>query len=1261
MRGVRLALIAIGTFVSAVASSGWAQDSLWVRYGQAGRLIYQMDHRGDRLLDYSAVGYKGGQPIPSVADVVDPSRFVQVSPITGDNRSRIQSAINQVAAMPLNEHGYRGVVQFAPGRYDISNTLQIGASGVILRGAGDGSDVAANTVLRSTSTYPINLIEVGNFDQYANDLFTSGSPVNIVDEVVPAGVTSFRVASTAGFQVGDWINVKREPTQAWFDLVTSHFSPPDPSGENYEWNTSENRYTFQHERQITRIEGDRVFIHAPLSHSIDPLSNGTIERYTDRRVSNVGIAQIRGDSVFNANETGVYSGRVQFDDEDHADSFIRFFHAEDSWARGVTGEHLINSTVAISGPSIHITVEDAKSINPVSIVTGSRRYAFNMNGGQLNLMHDLEADSARHAFVNNSTFNGFNRGPNVFYDGVSTNTFARSGPHARYSTGALYDNLSDDNGFEARRAFSPIEHGWRGANTVIWNSESPVFQVTNPPGANNYLIGATGSTSSPNPSSAIVDSFGARIRFDDPENPLDSLYVAQKLEQQRFAHEESREYWIGDFDELQAGDAADQPLVDPAWLTAIDSLSSSFHSSQPVTTFDDDAFGRRVPFTIDYELAEGEEVKSAVLTIGMKRRGGDSSDDDLLWLDSTSSPLSFATDEWGPVFEGNLQVLTLELLGDLSFLQDGRLNGVLSNNRPIDWVHLIVNVGPVSALAGDFNSDGVVDAVDYAVWRSALGSTTDLAADANGDNVVDADDYLVWRNNYGATELDSLTSPATTPEPSTWVGLLMGLVFGIAGRSRASKPESRVPRGSVFNVPLALYCFAFVLGGVNLTVAAERPNIVLLLADDLGWMDVGYHGSEIRTPHIDALTESGVELDSFYVQPTCSPTRIALMTGRYPFRCGGHINVLRPYHKHGPPLDEQFLPEALQQAGYKTAITGKWHLGLARRAYWPTSRGFDLQYGHLGGAIDYFTHEGYGSLDWSDNDNVPLREEGYATDLIGARACVIIGSHPFDEQPLLLYVPFNAPHTPRQAKPADLSKYDDIEDTARRTHAAMVTAMDRQIGAILKSLAERGVRDDTLVFFASDNGGYAGAAKNDPLRGHKGTLFEGGVRVPACVSWPGRLAAGRVVSEVLHIVDLFPTLVGLAGGEHRSGKPLDGVDVWATIEEGAPLAERDVIHNVFDASGRGAIRRGDWKLIVQPERLFDRGVSLAEANLLAQLYRISEDPCERHDLAAAHPQLVQELWATLKSYGANVGDSRPYRQPAPADWTPPADWSQAPE
>ncbi|WOO43413.1 arylsulfatase [Rubellicoccus peritrichatus] len=449
---------------------------------------------------------------------------------------------------------------------------------------------------------------------------------------------------------------------------------------------------------------------------------------------------------------------------------------------------------------------------------------------------------------------------------------------------------------------------------------------------------------------------------------------------------------------------------------------------------------------------------------------------------------------------------------------------------------------------------------------------------------------------------------------------------------------------------------------VNL-YAKNQPNIVILLADDLGWADVGFHNSIIRTPHMDSLARQGVILDNFYVQPTCTPTRIALMTGRYPFRTGGHICVLRAHHKHGLPLDERLLSEEMQDAGYTTAITGKWHLGLARRAYWPKSRGFDIQYGHLGGAIDYFTHEGYGTLDWVDNDDVSIHEEGYATDLIGTKASEIILEHDFTKKPLFLYVPFNAPHSPIQAKPEDIKAYSNIENKRRRTYAAMVTSMDEQIGNIAKALKEKGVFDNTLIFFSSDNGGHTDGASNKPLRRHKGTLYEGGVRVPAFIVWPDELKAGQTFDEPLHIVDLFPTLVDLAGGNTDKGKPLDGIDFWPALAKEDSLPKRDILHNVMDASGRGSIRSGDWKLIVSraTDKRTKDAVPLGNPKLVAELFNIKKDPYEQTNLAAEHPEIVNELWAKLKSYGPEIGDAGPYCQKAPEGWKAPADWSQIPQ
>lgn len=440
----------------------------------------------------------------------------------------------------------------------------------------------------------------------------------------------------------------------------------------------------------------------------------------------------------------------------------------------------------------------------------------------------------------------------------------------------------------------------------------------------------------------------------------------------------------------------------------------------------------------------------------------------------------------------------------------------------------------------------------------------------------------------------------------------------------------------------------------------QRPNVVLILADDLGWADVGFHGGEIATPHLDTLAARGVRCEQFYVQPTCSPTRIALMTGRYTFRTGGQMCVLRPYHAHGAPLEDRFLSEMLRDAGYRTAITGKWHLGLARRAYWPTSRGFDLQYGPLGGAVDYFTHDGYGTLDWQDQDQIPLDEKGYATELLGDRATQIIRDHDFAAQPLFLYAPFTAPHTPLQARPDDLARYAHIENKQRRTYAAMVHALDEQVGRIVAAIDAAQATENTLIFLASDNGGHNDGADNRPLRGGKGTMYEGGIRVPTIAVWPGRLDPGTTFTPPLHVIDLFPTLAGLAGGSLEGGRPLDGIDVWPALT-GAALPERDLAHNVIEKSGRGSLRQGDWKLVINRADKTPHGIPLKGGKLAAELFNLADDPNESTNLAPAHLQRVQDMWVRLKVYGQDAGDYRPYCVPKPDDWVAPADFAGTPE
>lgn len=427
-------------------------------------------------------------------------------------------------------------------------------------------------------------------------------------------------------------------------------------------------------------------------------------------------------------------------------------------------------------------------------------------------------------------------------------------------------------------------------------------------------------------------------------------------------------------------------------------------------------------------------------------------------------------------------------------------------------------------------------------------------------------------------------------------------------------------------------CF---VGGVSDAGAQDspRPHIVHIISDDQGWRDVGFHGSpDIRTPNLDRLAAAGAKLEQFYVTPLCTPTRAALLTGRYPFRYGLQSFVLPASGTYGLPTDERLLPQTLKEAGYRTAILGKWHVGHADPKFWPLQRGFDQQYGYLTSEIDYFKHEVMGVPDWWRNGEA-VREEGYSTTLLGDEAVRLIRGHD-PARPLYLYLAFNAPHTPYQAPREYLDRYAGVADPTRRTYAAMITAMDDQIGRVVAALDEAKLRDRTLILFHSDNGGLrnpkiAGqtpakpVADNGPFRGGKGSLYEGGSRVVALANWPGHIEAGATVDGLIHAVDLYPTFVTLAGGRLDQGKPLDGMDVWATISRGEPSPRTEVVYNVEPSTA--AIRQGNWKLVWR--------VSLPAA---AELFNLADDPHETTDLAAKHPDKVAALQGRVVKLAAEM-------------------------
>lgn len=425
----------------------------------------------------------------------------------------------------------------------------------------------------------------------------------------------------------------------------------------------------------------------------------------------------------------------------------------------------------------------------------------------------------------------------------------------------------------------------------------------------------------------------------------------------------------------------------------------------------------------------------------------------------------------------------------------------------------------------------------------------------------------------------------------------------------------------------------------------------MLLADDLGWGDVSYHGEgEIATPHIDRLAARGAQLDQFYSQPVCSPTRAALMTGRYPIRYGMQCGVVKPWASHGLSLDEQTLADGLKAVGYTTAVAGKWHLGHVTADYLPLQRGFDLQYGHYNGALDYFTHDRDGGHDWHRNDQ-PVYEEGYTTDLVGHEAAKIIEAHD-PEKPLFLYVPFNAPHTPLQATEAHLERNAHIKDKNRRTFAAMVTNMDDAIGTIVGAADKHLSRENTLIVFFSDNGGIVRFGSNGKLRDGKGTLYEGGVRVPAIMTWEGTVKAGDVVEAPLHVVDLYPTLLGLAGSSPTQALPLDGRDAWPTISQGKQSPHEFILYNLTPF--HGAIRMGDWKLVHNGQAGANASTATGEESW--ELFDLSVDPYEKDDLSLKQPEVFRKLKTKLTELSGEAVAPHIAPSSIPKKFIPPVIW-----
>ena len=422
----------------------------------------------------------------------------------------------------------------------------------------------------------------------------------------------------------------------------------------------------------------------------------------------------------------------------------------------------------------------------------------------------------------------------------------------------------------------------------------------------------------------------------------------------------------------------------------------------------------------------------------------------------------------------------------------------------------------------------------------------------------------------------------------------------------------------------------FVIATLSAAFAAEKPNVLIIVADDLGYADVGVQGAkDIPTPNLDKLAKQSVHCYSGYVShPFCSPTRAGLMTGRYQHRFGHENNPawLPEDTKSGLPLDQVTLPQLMKKAGYVTGAVGKWHLGVHPQFH-PNQRGFDDYFGFRGGGHIYLEGTKGGA-----EYNIPIEFNGqerpfddYLTNMLGREAASFVDRH--QGKSWLLYLAFNAPHTPLTAPPELLKKFASIADEGRRTYAAMVNALDAAVGETLARLDATKQRENTLIFFISDNGGPNLSGKsgkpcftnNSPLRGHKGMVYDGGIRVPFLVSWPAKLKPGIYDKPVISL-DFLPTAIAAAGGELPSDRKIDGTNLipYLTGEKtGAP--HEALFWRSGGPGGNYAARMGDWKF-----------VRLGKA--APELYNLASDIGESKNLASEEPVVLAKLQAAVETW-----------------------------
>ncbi|MEO0531522.1 MAG: hypothetical protein AAF266_13250, partial [Planctomycetota bacterium] len=587
----------------------------------------------------------------------------------------------------------------------------------------------------ATGTSQRSLIEVAGSGSQS----LTGSTRNLIDKTVPVGSRSFRVNSTVGFSVGDTVRVERPSPANWIsDLGMDMIPPRDDGGTVNQW--SPGSFNLRYDRVITRIEGDRVFVDAPLTNSFEQqYGGGTIRRYTwANRIENVGVENLRAESDF-ASAT----------DEDHSWNFLSIDDAQNVWVRDTTSAHFARSAVLSNPGAKWVTVDGATNLTPKSEIRGGRRYSYDLSG-QLELVTNSEANEGRHDFVNNSTRPA---GPHVFHNSVANNALDETGPHQRWATGTLFDNIPvDGDQINVRnRGNFGTGHGWAGANMVIWNSTADSYIVQNPPTAQNWLVGSVGQlledTRFGVQPDAYVDSHGTPVE-------IDSLYEAQVADAsdvQAFTWSgrtaswtdpsawrqqlipghyrvESRDYLVGDVDDFvdDGAGSVDEAFIDPAWEAAIENASAL-----PITGFDDASGNNNVAFTIQHQLDPGERVIHGSLALALKQAGGVIDTDFVRLFDTApANRMSFTDLEWDTqIGPSEAFVGVIDLGSKIDQLQSGSVNVQINDDTATDWALYTVTVA--SAAGSSDTAAVLLENGGEATIDSDVGAIASLAvADA---------------------------------------------------------------------------------------------------------------------------------------------------------------------------------------------------------------------------------------------------------------------------------------------------------------------------------------------------------------------------------------------------------------------------------------------------------------------------------------------------------------------------------------------------